>query len=160
MNEEIIIKYLQGQCTPEEEDLFLKWLQESAENKTFFYEQKALWNYRKVQHFGTEEQLNQATSKFYSTVRRSESRRKKQVYLRFARYAAVLLFLLTVPALLYKAGYFSNNSQLITVSIAQTDSSKFVPLSDGSRVWLNSNSSITYPESFSKSERNVQLNQG
>ena len=157
MNEEIIIKYLQGQCTPEEEDLFLKWLQESSENKKFFYEQKALLNYRKVKHFGTDEQLNQATAKFYSNVRRSESRRKKQVYLRFARYAAVVLFLLAVPALLYKAGYLSSGSELITVSIAQTDSTKFVPLSDGSRVWLNSNSSITYPESFSKSERNVQL---
>jgi transmembrane sensor len=157
MNEETIIKYLQGQCNPEEEDLFLKWLQESAENKTLFYEQKALLNYRKVQDFGTDEQLNKATAKFYSNIRRSESRRKKQVYLRFARYAAVLLFLLAVPALLYKAGYFSKNSQLITISIGQTDSSKFVPLSDGSGVWLNSNSSLTYPKTFSENERNVQL---
>ncbi len=157
MNEEIIIKYLQGQCSPEEEDLLLKWLQESSENKRFFYEQKALLNYRKVKHFGTDEQLSQATARFHSNVGRAESRRKKQVYLRFARYAAVLLFLLSVPALLYKVGYLGSNSELITVSVAQTDSAKFVPLSDGSRVWLNSNSSITYPENFSKGERNVQL---
>ena len=157
MNEELIIKYLQGQCSPEEEDLFLKWLQESSENKKFFYEQKALLNYRKVKHFGTDEQINQATARFHSNVRLAETRRKKQVYLRFARYAAVLLFLLALPAILYKADYFSRDSELITVSIAQTDSSKFVPLSDGSRVWLNSNSSLTYPETFSKSERNVQL---
>ena len=157
MNEEIIIKYLQGQCSPAEEDLLLKWLQESPENKKFFYEQKALLNYSKVKHFGTDEQISQAAARFHSNVRHAESRRKKQVYLRFARYAAVVIFLLAVPAVLYKADYFRSSPELITVSIAQTDSSKFVLLSDGSRVWLNSNSSITYPETFSKSERNVQL---
>jgi len=157
MNEDIIIKYLQGQCTREEEDLFLKWLQESSENKAAFYEQKALLNYRKVKHFGSDELLNQATARFHSNVRDAASRRKKQVYLRFVRYAAVFLFMMAVPAILYKAGYLGNHSELITVSIAQTDSTKFVSLSDGSRVWLNSNSSITYPKSFSNHERNVQL---
>ena len=157
MNEELIIKYLQGQCSPQKEDLFLKWLQESSENKKFFYEQKALLNYRNVEHFGTDELINHAVARFHSNVRLAETRRKKQIYLRFARYAAVLLFLLALPAILYKADYFSNDSDQITVSIGQTDSSKFVPLSDGSRVWLNSNSSITYRESFSKSERNIQL---
>src|SRR5688572_21541803 len=103
--EEIISKYLQGQCTPDEEYLLLKWLQESAENKKFFFEQKALLNYCKVKHFGTDEQLNQAVARFYSNVRRADSRNKKQVYLRLARYAAVFLFLLAVPAILYKAGY-------------------------------------------------------
>ena len=151
------IKYLQGQCSPEEEDLCLKWLQESSENKKFFYEQKALLNYRKIKHFGTDEQINQATARFLSNVRRTETRRKKQVYLRFARYAAVLLFLLALPAILYKGDYFGSDSELITVSVGQTDSSKFVPLSDGSRVWLNSNSSLTYPETFLNSERNIQL---
>src|SRR5688500_14860304 len=99
MNEEMTIKYLQGQCSPEEEDLFLKWLQESSENRKFFYEQKALLNYRKVKHFGTDEQINQAAARFHSNVRLAETRRKKQVYLRFARYAAVILFLLALPAI-------------------------------------------------------------
>ena len=157
LDEGLIIRYLQGQCSPAEEDLLLKWLQQSAENKTFFYEQKALLNYANVKHFGTDEQINQAAARFHSNVRLSETRRKKQVYLRFARYAAVLLFLLAVPAILYKANYFGGDAELITVSIGQTDSSKFVHLSDGSSVWLNSNSSITYPERFSKSERIVQL---
>ena len=63
MNEELIIRYLQGQCAPAEEDLLLKWLQESPENKKFFYEQKALLNYSKVKHFGTDEQISQAAGK-------------------------------------------------------------------------------------------------
>ena len=157
MNEELIIRYLQGESTPAEEDLLLKWLQESPENRKFFYEQKALLNYSKVKHFGTDEQISQAEARFHSNIRFAESRRKKHVYLRFARYAAVLISLLAVPAILYKGNYFRSNPKLITVSIAQTDSSKFVLLSDGTRVWLNGNSSLTYSETFSKSERNVQL---
>ncbi len=136
MNEELIIRYLQRQCSPAEEELLLKWLQESPENKKFFYEQKALLNYSKVKHFGTNEQINQAEARFHSNVRFAESRRKKQVYLRFVRYAAILIFLLAVPAILYKGNYFRSIPKLITVSIAQTDSSKFVLLSDGTRVWL------------------------
>lgn len=157
LDEGLIIRYLQGQCSPAEEDLLLKWLQQSAENKKFFNERKAILNYRKVKQFATDEQINQAAARFHSNVRLSETRRKKQVYLRFARYAAVLLLLLALPAILYKADYFGSESDLITVYIGQTDSSKFVALSDGSRVWLNSNSTITYPETFSKSERIVQL---
>src|SRR5688572_13179093 len=109
MNKELIIRYLQGQCSPGEEDLLVKWLQESPENKKFFYEQKALLNYSKVKHFGTDEQISQAAARFHSNVRFAESRRKKQVYLRFARYAAVLIFFLAVPAILYKGNFFRSN---------------------------------------------------
>ena len=158
MDEEIIIKYLQGQCTGDEEALLLEWLQQSPENKRLFYEQKALWNYRKVKHFGTPEQVDKAMNSFRRNIHAAEVGKKKQVFLRFARYAAIFIFALALPAALYTAYHRLNtDSVLITMSIAETDSSKFVTLSDGSRVWLNSNSSITYPEKFSQKERIVQF---
>jgi transmembrane sensor len=158
MDEEIITKYLQGECSVEEEALFLKWLQQSPENQKFFLERKALWNYRSVKHFGTHEQLSKATASLNRNIDLAESRKRKQVYLRFARYAAIVIFALALPGIFYTTYHHLNrNSGLITVSIAQTDSSKFVTLSDGSRVWLNSNSSITYPEKFSTDERIVEF---
>jgi len=157
MDEEIMMKYLQGECSPEEETLFLEWLQQSPENKKRFFEYKALWNYRRVKHFGTDDQLNKATIDLHRNIHLAESRRRKQVYLRFARYAAIFIFALALPALYTTYHHLYTAPGLITVSIAQTDSSKFVTLSDGSRVWLNSNSSITYPEKFSSVERIVQF---
>jgi ferric-dicitrate binding protein FerR (iron transport regulator) len=77
--------------------------------------------------------------------------------LRFARYAAIVVFALALPAILYQAYRHNPGNALITVSIAQTDSSKLVTLGDGTRVWLNSNSSITYPPKFSETHRTVQF---
>jgi transmembrane sensor len=157
MDEGMIIKYLQGQCSREEEALLLEWLQQSSENKDFFLEQKAVFNYRKAKHFAIDDQINAAAGRFNANIDAFEVRRKRQVYLRIARYAAILIFALALPAILYKAHVFSGDAKLITMSVGYTDSSKLVLLSDGSRVWLNSNSSISYPETFSKNDRNVQF---
>ncbi|HEY5823074.1 MAG TPA: FecR domain-containing protein [Cyclobacteriaceae bacterium] len=158
MDEEIMIRYLQGECSGDEETLFLEWLNQSPENKTVFLEYKALWNYRSIKHFGTDEQLNKAAMNLNRNIHLAESRRRKQVYPRVVRYAAIFIFALALPAALYTTYHqLYKDSGLITVSIAQTDSSKFVVLSDGSRIWLNSNSSITYPERFSTNERIVQF---
>jgi transmembrane sensor len=158
MDEEIMVKYLQGECSTEEETLFLEWLSQSPENKKLFLEQKALWNHRRIKHFAAHEQLSKATASLNRSIRLIESRKRKQVYLRFVRYAAIFIFAMALPAALYTTYHHQYaDPGLITVSIAQTDSSKFVRLSDGSGVWLNSNSSITYPEKFSKDERIVQF---
>ncbi len=156
MNEELMIRYLQGECSPKESTLFLEWLQQSDENKAIFLEYKAVWGYRAVKHFAADEQLEKATVRLNQEIYRTQSQRRKQVYIRFMRYAAIVVFALAaVLYTTYRSIY--TEPELITVSIAETDSSKYIRLSDGSSVWLNSNSSITYPKKFSSDVRAVQF---
>lgn len=76
-------------------------------------------------------------------------------YQKFSRVAAVLipLFLLT-GGLFY---YFSPNNEMIEISAAYGEQ-KHLILPDSSEIWLNSGSTIRYPETFAKDKRLVTLN--
>ncbi|HMG94440.1 MAG TPA: FecR domain-containing protein [Chryseolinea sp.] len=158
MDEQMMIRYFRGECSLEEEAILREWLQKSYENKKLFYEQKALWNYRHVKRFGTEEQIGRAMSTFNNKLNDAESRIQKRVFFRLAKYAAVFIFTSTLSVFLYISYQRqTRDGRLMTISVTQTDSSRLVTLVDGSRVWLNSNSSISYPKEFSHDERMVHL---
>lgn len=157
MDEYMMLRYLRGECSADEEASFQEWLYQSDENRKQFYEVKALWNYRHEDHFHSKEQLNKASAALGHRIDQAESLRKKQVYIRFARYAASVILALAIPLVLWTTYKHIYTSGLVTIAVAQTDSSRLVTLQDGSRVWLNSNSSITYPEHFSKEERTVSF---
>lgn len=152
----MMIRYLEGSCSADEENTFREWLYQSEENRALFYQTKAVWNYRHVAHFNTDEQLNSAVARLNGKLKLIGQKRRKKVYLSFAKYAAVLFFTLLTAMLMWTSyHHFYGETDLITVQVARTDSSKLVVLNDGSRVWLNSNSRITYPVKFSGAERKV-----
>lgn len=76
-------------------------------------------------------------------------------YQKFSRVAAVLipLFLLT-GGLFY---YFTSDNEMIEISAAYGEQ-KHLLLPDSSEIWLNSGSTIKYPETFAKDKRLVTLN--
>lgn len=76
-------------------------------------------------------------------------------YQKFSRVAAVLipLFLLT-GGLFY---YFTSDNEMIEISAAYGEQ-KHLLLPDSSEIWLNSGSTIRYPETFAKDKRLVTLN--
>jgi len=85
----------------------------------------------------------------------------RKLYEQFARIAAILI----IPIIVYTAyiQFFQANktlpevaSQLVTVS-SQAGTITNLELPDGSKVWLNSGSSISYPYQFNGSTRDVSL---
>jgi transmembrane sensor len=156
MDEQLMTKFIQGTCSDSEKLIFLEWLHQSDENRKLFYQTKALWNHRNLKHFETEELLSHAVFTLNQNIDAVERRRKKISYLHFAKYAAIVMLALSIPILFYTLQKHQNiDSNLITITVTQTDSSKAVTLSDGSRIWLNSNSTLIYPAKFNGGERNV-----
>lgn len=105
-----------------------------------------------------EESLNNTIWKL--STRNTHSEKKQithRIYQQFARVAAILI----IPLIIY-LGYiqFSASSiedtNLITVCSQMGTVSKLT-LPDGSLVWLNAGSSISYPTVFSKNQREVSL---
>lgn len=85
----------------------------------------------------------------------------RKLYEQFAKIAAILL----IPLMLYtvyiqfsnnKPSTYTTDQQLITVNTQAGTTTKLV-LPDGTKVCLNAGSSISYPNSFAKKERNVSL---
>jgi len=80
---------------------------------------------------------------------------KGLVFWSFARYAAILLLVLSVSTVTYYFIGKEDIAKMITVSCG-TGQVKSVDLPDGSKAWLNAQSQISYPEKFSE-KRDVQI---
>ena len=163
----LITRYLNGNASLSEKKQVESWVKESPLNQYQFNKLKEYWEKDTVDpklinhEFQKQNLWNQYldTSK-PNTVPLPNTRRKGR--LAWISIAASITLLLTVTAL------FSIRERLfapqeIEVSIASVE--KYNPngqksqtqLPDGSKVWLNSDSKITYPEKFSDSLRIVQL---
>ena len=153
-----MIRYLQGTCSPEEEQLFDTWLQASEQNRNLFYETRVSWYASRIEYFGLEKQLDRATAILIGNIQHSDRQRRRKIYLQWGRYAAIFISAIAIAWLFLVQHHFKKNTEvLITASVKHTDSSKLVMLNDGTRVWLNSNSTIRYPPQFLNGERTVSL---
>lgn len=163
---EIIIRYLDGTAELEEKMLLLRWLKQSDGNRDDFTATRDLWLSCNVAA-GNELEVDVALGRLKDRILLEqdrmgrESRTKKKtlsVVLRWIRIAAVLLLLLGIG---YGIGSRREHSapdvivqnQLIT---AKGSKGRFT-LPDGSVVWLNSATKLTYPNQFADDRRLVSL---
>jgi transmembrane sensor len=157
-HEQLMVRYLQGTCTPEEKTLFEAWLLASEENRKQFYDTRMLWYASRIEFFGSKAQLDKALATLNSNRQQRHKRSGKKIVLQWAKYAAIFIAALAVAWLFSVLSHNSRKTNtMITAVVAHTDSSKLVVLSDGTHVWLNSNSRIRYPQQFANDKRTVTL---
>lgn len=112
----------------------------------------------------TEPELDEETmSRMYENIRTTVSPVKKRpvtlpVWRKAMQWAAILLLPVLSAFLAYyitiNTTYHDKNNVTVTASNGEKAE---VILADGSRVWLNSGSSLTYNERFNRKKRNVYL---
>lgn len=163
---EIIIRYLDGSAELEEKRLLLRWLKQSDDNRDDFIATRDLWLSCNVAA-GNELEIDIALGKLKNRILLEQGRMERglpakrntlSVVLRWTRVAAVLLLLLGVG---YGIGSWKEHSapdvivqnQLIT---AKGSKGRFT-LPDGSVVWLNSETKLTYPNQFADDRRLVSF---
>lgn len=79
------------------------------------------------------------------------AQQKLKLYKWSLRFAAVLIVGLLIGNVLYFSGYFASDEIIAKQTITAPYGAKTnITLPDGSKVWLNSGSSITYPTKFNK----------
>jgi len=77
------------------------------------------------------------------------------VYTKLIRVAAVAAILIVgIFSIYYLSETNINQNQ---IEIASNERGKEIVLADGSKVWLNKNAVLTYPDKFNKKTRNVEL---
>ncbi|MEQ9165420.1 MAG: DUF4974 domain-containing protein [Fulvivirga sp.] len=155
MTKALIRKYLNGECSKEEEKVAIKLLNEANGAELLDEIADEFWSEDQPEY----EQIN--SQRLYDRVLNNIqlSRIKKWSVL---KYAASLAILLTVSFLIYQYS-FSKQDIVATETIetvtrmTQKGQKSTVILSDGSKVILNSLSKISYPKYFTDSSRLIHL---
>jgi ferric-dicitrate binding protein FerR (iron transport regulator) len=138
----MFIRYFQGECSREEKENIRQWLDDKEENKKQFVNERI--------RFDASLMIDEGE------IRVCRTDRKKSVLLSLCKAVAAVLLLIGSGYFfsLYQSGYPDTFSQRIHVPAGSRTS---VTLPDGSLVWLNSNTTLFYPNLFSGKKRMITL---
>lgn len=154
----IVTKYLRGKSSPGEQNELLNWIRKE-EHLNEFQQAKEEWKAEVVKE--------SVPSEFVTDWRTIQNRmmeqlkqdvQRKQRTLSFFRYAAILLVMIAVPALVYIFSSARQTSPLVYTTVAADygQISKVV-LPDSTIIWVNSGSTIKYNNQFSATNRDIEL---
>jgi ferric-dicitrate binding protein FerR (iron transport regulator) len=159
-NQEILItRYLNGEASQDEIGELQKWLDSSKDNLLYFQQLKNIWD--NSEHANDIKMID--VDKAFNLIKKRvifKSPSTNFLYY-WKKIAAVLLIPLVLGNLLYflfRSNNWSTNQRPVYNELfAAFGTRSALKLSDGSSVWLNSGSSIKYPDRFVGNNRTVIL---
>lgn len=159
--EEIISNSLNGEASEAELKVLEDWANESPVNDRIYQEILRYWHAEKVQDV---EQLKRIKSQVEAKINQQESipqkaeKRIRPMY-RWGIAAAISLLLLTgiYWQLGNDIGVTETSTARISERINPPGQRSVIDLPDGSRVWLNADSKLSFPENFTEKKREVLL---
>uniref|UniRef100_UPI003216FE08 FecR family protein n=1 Tax=uncultured Draconibacterium sp. TaxID=1573823 RepID=UPI003216FE08 len=154
----IITKYLNGCATVAEQVKLLVWLRQK-ENRTIFDSHKLDWKKgleRQQLPKGSEKSWNVIQDLMLQKSYNGWQNSRKTTL--FFKVAAIFFFVLSLGSAIYFIVDQNKTTQeYFTSVVAENGQVSKVQLPDGSTVWLNSGSEISYNNFFAANNRNVTL---
>lgn len=167
MKKHTLIKFYKGEATEQEIDIIIEWVNQSPQNKEYFAQLKAIHTATRIHSAIDIASGNRIYPDIFIGTQQQKKREnigKRILYLSSAAAIAALFFAL---------GYFTGPQQTVSgvenaVAVVKSEPvmrtlytekgvKGFIQLPDSSKVWLNSDSKIIYPEVFTGATRNVQI---
>jgi len=149
MDLELLNKYFQGETTPEENEKILDWVEESPENFQIYIHEREVFDALLLNTPINNEDIK--TNNLYI----KPHSHKKYLLKEIAKIASIIVISVLATTFLIKNGEEDTHS-MQTVSVPAGQRINIV-LPDGTDVWLNAKTSIKYPASFNKKERQVEI---
>lgn len=140
MDKQTLISFFSGKATPEEEARIMDWAEASPDNYRQYLNERKLWDALTVNSFDLIQ----------------NPRNKSLLIWKLIGVAASVSLVLLLSWQWYQSqeDHFYSGMQTITVPPGQR---VHIMLEDSTSVWLNSNTTFTYSQSFSEGKREVTL---
>lgn len=162
--DELIIKALQKTASAEEMQLLNSWLRKDKQHIALYCQMEEIWNSKNRL---TEEAIQAGWNKLHGDIKIRRQKEapifRSQTPIRFLwlRYVAAIL----IGVLIGSAAWISFQSKEVQIQkellvqnrVYNQNGVQTIVLPDSSEVWLNENSTISYPEQFKEKERLVLL---
>ena len=157
--ERAILHYIQGNASVEDEKLLIDWLNQNPDNKKLLFDEKDLLDSTRI---GSARLNAIEIQQWYELHNLISSRRLNSTVIKeIVKIVAIIIISVGVGWV----GHFLYNSS--TLSKSQPVEQKIVEatkgqikeifLTDGTHVWLNSDSKLSFPSNFNNKNREVEL---
>jgi len=154
MNTELIVKYLEGRLERDKEKELFDWLNASSQNMNMFRAIEEEW---KTKHIPSVEALR-TLHDFRKTIESKTAVRRRSVRLWTSVAAAAAVI---AGIFLYNFAGHSDSvpdeKQIFAIEAPMGTHSK-ISLPDGTQVWLNAGSVLSYNSDFNRDYRDINLN--
>jgi transmembrane sensor len=155
--DQLIANRLLESITLDENLLLEDWIAENTDNQHYYSEQVKLWNlftiHQKMQKIDGQKAFQKISHQMLA-------RKKISLFTVVQRIAAILLLPVIIVSAIYFNSQKTNRNQLATVyNTVETPLGmrSSLTLPDGTKVWLNAGSKLSYPVLFSNDRREVSL---
>jgi len=155
-----LLEFIKGEATKEEVRNILNWLNSNPENEQTLNQLKTIWNHSQslsdLKGIDTNNDWGKVKSRinFESEYSFSKSKRTEINFPYILRIAASIAIFIGLAFLINN---YLEQSPQVMISSTTSEQKEFF-LSDGSRVYLNEYSELSFPEKFKNGSREVQLN--
>ena len=156
-----IVGYLTNSLTPEEMQSLQNWLNVSEENREYFSDMQEVWiaasDEADEQHFDKERAYQLFLEHTESLVRPS-LKRKAFTISPWIYVAAMVVIVFFCGTIAFQSGKRVLQNQLTQITVEAPYGSKTkLYLPDGTLVWLNAGSKMSYAQDFGINERSLNL---
>lgn len=155
----IITAYLSGKATAEERRKLDDWVKQSPDNDRYYQEMRNVWQVMHPAFNPSEINVFEAEKKVLANIATTRRNIARTLIIYWQRMAAVLV----IPLLIICTYLFleKDNGVYDAIEYQEVKSPhgtfSEVRLPDGTNVWLNGGSTLKYPLTFRKGERDVFL---
>jgi ferric-dicitrate binding protein FerR (iron transport regulator) len=157
-----ILSYFNGNLQASGEAELFEWINKDPKNKDYFFSIKNELDPDKISHSLLTDSYLELRNKIIirNQFREKPTRKTRTLYLKISRIAAILISVVALSfSLAWMMGHLQQESQEVAwfeSSTPRGEKSKLL-LPDGSTVWLNSESTISFPNNFAAGNREVKL---
>jgi len=167
--EELLGRYLAGDVSEEEKSEVVSWLDKSEKNRNEFELHRKIWQHSKITFSAPDadivfknvlSKIDDDHEKEIDSSFKTVGKQRTRTFNWVSKIAAAIVVFVTlgyfvVQSLEQDVSDLELKAKIVKQNPAGQKSKIFLP--DGSEVWLNAESSISYPEKFSDSTRKVLL---
>lgn len=157
-NDSLIASVLSGNSNPSENEELLQWQNLSAENKKTFDDSEKAWDNCPNPLTKTEQEQDKMVVHGQIITQTAIQQKRDRVIMRFLRVAAILIgpIMLAVGWYLGINNLSSKELGWNTVTAPRKHIAVFT-MADGTEIWLNAGSTLSYPASDQSDKREVKL---
>lgn len=144
--------FLDKKCSAEERKKMIEWITQSKENEEMFFRWEEIYFLGKYK----EPDLAKAEEKLMHRIKKESARKSRILRMEFfVRYAAIAVILIALTTFI--SWYFITPHEDWVLAQTSAGETKSLVLEDGTKVWLNENTTLKYPKKFLGKERVLQM---